>query len=201
MWADEVFFYVPDRLNCPDAAMRSLQLARQHAATEHERLVYEGWILYDTGNCEEGLCKAEESIRLQRSFEAYFLKAYALADSSPDPSCSTTVVSLLEDALKCPSDRLRKGQVGLILSSLLACTCMHLNYLGTTKSVSIFSPSLKFDYFQRFAHSMLQKILFISCYNRRARFLRTTFLQQINLHYLILKRAVHIRDLFMFIRQ
>lgn len=99
------------RLNCPDAAMRSLQLARQHAATEHERLVYEGWILYDTGHCEEGLRKAEESIRLQRSFEAFFLKAYALADSSPpDPSCSTTVVSLLEDALKCPSDRLRKGQ-------------------------------------------------------------------------------------------
>lgn len=108
---------VSDRLNCPDAAMRSLQLARQHAATEHERLVYEGWILYDTGHCEEGLRKAEESIRLQRSFEAFFLKAYALADSSPpDPSCSTTVVSLLEDALKCPSDRLRKGQVCLIFS-------------------------------------------------------------------------------------
>lgn len=98
------------RLNCPDAAMRSLQLAREHAATEHERLVYEGWILYDTGHCEEGLRKAEESISLQRSFEAFFLKAYALADSSPDPSCSATVVSLLEDALKCPSDRLRKGQ-------------------------------------------------------------------------------------------
>ncbi|XP_072955716.1 ETO1-like protein 1 [Typha angustifolia] len=98
------------RLNCPEAAMRSLQLARQHAATEHERLVYEGWILYDTGHCEEGLRKAEESISIQRSFEAFFLKAYALADSSLDPSCSDTVVSLLEDALKCPSDRLRKGQ-------------------------------------------------------------------------------------------
>ncbi|XP_042424603.1 ETO1-like protein 1 [Zingiber officinale] len=98
------------RLNCPEAAMRSLQLARQHAATEHERLVYEGWILYDTGHCEEGLRKAEESISIQRSFEAFFLKAYALADSSLDPSCSATVVSLLEDALKCPSDRLRKGQ-------------------------------------------------------------------------------------------
>ncbi|XP_042493801.1 ETO1-like protein 1 [Macadamia integrifolia] len=98
------------RLNCPDAAMQSLQLARQHASSEHERLVYEGWILYDTGHCEEGLQKAEESINLKRSFEAFFLKAYALADSSLDPSCFSTVVTLLEDALKCPSDRLRKGQ-------------------------------------------------------------------------------------------
>lgn len=98
------------RLNCPEAAMRSLQLARQHASSEDERLVYEGWILYDTGHCEEGLSKAEESIKLKRSFEAFFLKAYALADSSQDPSCSSAVISLLEDALKCPSDRLRKGQ-------------------------------------------------------------------------------------------
>ncbi|KAJ8899367.1 hypothetical protein K2173_018341 [Erythroxylum novogranatense] len=98
------------RLNCPEAAMRSLRLARQHASFEHERLVYEGWILYDTGHCEEGLRKAEESIKIKRSFEAFFLKAYALADSSLDPSCSSVVVSLLEDALKCPSDRLRKGQ-------------------------------------------------------------------------------------------
>lgn len=96
--------------------MRSLQLARQHASSEHERLVYEGWILYDTGHCEEGLQKAEESIKIKRSFEAFFLKAYALADSSQDPSCSSTVVSLLEDALKCPSDRLRKGQVWLSIS-------------------------------------------------------------------------------------
>ncbi|KAH9614990.1 hypothetical protein KSS87_008417 [Heliosperma pusillum] len=99
------------RLNCPEAAMQSLQLARQHAASDDERLVYEGWILYDTGHCEEGLRKAEESIKLKRSFEAFFLKAYALADSSQDPSCSSAVISLLEDALKCPSDRLRKGQV------------------------------------------------------------------------------------------
>ncbi|XP_043696127.1 ETO1-like protein 1 [Telopea speciosissima] len=98
------------RLSCSDAAMRSLQLARQHASSVHERLVYEGWILYDAGHYEEGLWKAEESINLKRSFEALFLKAYALADSSLDPSCSSTVVSLLEDALKCPSDRLRKGQ-------------------------------------------------------------------------------------------
>lgn len=91
--------------------MRSLQLARQHASSEPEKLVYEGWILYDTGHCEEGLRKAEESISLQRSFEAFFLKAYALADSSQESSCSSVVVSLLEEALKCPSDRLRKGQV------------------------------------------------------------------------------------------
>ncbi|CAL5411104.1 unnamed protein product [Camellia sinensis] len=98
------------RLNCPEAAMQSLQLARQHASSEHERLVYEGWILYDMGHCEEGLRKVEDSISLMRSFEAFFLKAYALADSSHDSSCSSTVISLLQDALKCPSDRLRKGQ-------------------------------------------------------------------------------------------
>ncbi|CAH9093662.1 unnamed protein product [Cuscuta europaea] len=98
------------RLNCPEAAMRSLELARQHASSEHERLVYEGWILYDSGHCEEGLRKADESIRIKRSFEAFFLKAYALADSCLDPSCSSTVISLLEEALRCPSDRLRKGQ-------------------------------------------------------------------------------------------
>jgi len=105
------------RLNCPEAAMRSLQLAREHAASDHERLVYEGWILYDTGHCEEGLQKAEASIAIQRSFEAFFLKAYALADSSLDPSTSATVVSLLEDALWCPSDRLRKGQVRVLFPS------------------------------------------------------------------------------------
>ncbi|XP_020233824.1 ETO1-like protein 1 [Cajanus cajan] len=98
------------RLNCPEAAMQSLQLAWQHASSKHERLVYEGWILYDTGHYEEGLQKAEESINIKRSFEAYFLKAYALADSSVDSSCSITVISLLEDALRCPSDNLRKGQ-------------------------------------------------------------------------------------------
>lgn len=67
--------------------------------------------MYDTGHCEEGLRKAEESIAIHRSFEAFFLKAYALADSGPDPPSSAAVVSLLEEALKCPSDRLRKGQV------------------------------------------------------------------------------------------
>ncbi|CAL5420731.1 unnamed protein product [Camellia sinensis] len=96
-------------ISCKEAAMQSLLLARQHASSEHERLVYEGWILYDMGHCEEGLRKAEDSISLMRSFEAFFLKAYALADSSHDSSCSSTVISLLQDALKCPSDQLRKG--------------------------------------------------------------------------------------------
>lgn len=102
--------------------MRSLQLARQHASSDHERLVYEGWILYDTGHCAEGLRKAEESINLKRSFEAFFLKAYALADSSLDPSCSSVVVALLEEALKCPSDRLRKGQVWFDFFSIWSLT-------------------------------------------------------------------------------
>ncbi|KAJ3669897.1 hypothetical protein LUZ60_010221 [Juncus effusus] len=98
------------RLNCPEAAMRSLQLARSHSSADHERLVYEGWLLYDTGHCNEALKKAEESISLQRSFEAFFLKAYVLADSGTDSSCSVSCIELLEEALKCPSDRLRKGQ-------------------------------------------------------------------------------------------
>ncbi|KAK6231178.1 hypothetical protein SCA6_001251 [Theobroma cacao] len=98
------------RLNCQKAAMRSLRLARNHSTSEHERLVYEGWILYDTGHREEALAKAEESISIQRSFEAFFLKAYALADSSLDQESSLYVIQLLEDALRCPSDGLRKGQ-------------------------------------------------------------------------------------------
>ncbi|XP_071720285.1 ethylene-overproduction protein 1 [Rutidosis leptorrhynchoides] len=98
------------RLNCQKAAMRSLRLARNLSTTKHERLVYEGWILYDTGYREEALAKAEESILLQRSFEAYFLKAYTLADASLDQDSSSFVIQLLIDALKCPSDGLRKGQ-------------------------------------------------------------------------------------------
>ncbi|TQD94280.1 hypothetical protein C1H46_020094 [Malus baccata] len=98
------------RLNCQKAAMHSLRLARNHSSSEHERLVYEGWILYDTGHREEALAKAEESIAIQRSFEAFFLKAYALADSSLDSESSTYVIQLLEEALRCPSDGLRKGQ-------------------------------------------------------------------------------------------
>ncbi|XP_010529900.1 PREDICTED: ethylene-overproduction protein 1 isoform X2 [Tarenaya hassleriana] len=98
------------RLNCQKAAMRSLRLARNHSKSENERLVYEGWILYDTGHREEALAKAEESISIQRSFEAFFLKAYALADSTLDPKSSKYVIQLLEEALRCPSDGLRKGQ-------------------------------------------------------------------------------------------
>ncbi|KAE9600858.1 hypothetical protein Lal_00011336 [Lupinus albus] len=98
------------RLNSQKAAMRSLRLARNHSTSDHERLVYEGWILYDTGHREEALVKAEESISIQRSFEAYFLKAYALADSVLDSESSKYVIHLLEQALRCPSDGLRKGQ-------------------------------------------------------------------------------------------
>uniref|UniRef100_A0A7N0T346 BTB domain-containing protein n=1 Tax=Kalanchoe fedtschenkoi TaxID=63787 RepID=A0A7N0T346_KALFE len=98
------------RLNCQKAAMRSLRLARNCSISENERLVYEGWILYDTGHHEEALAKAEESITVQRSFEAFFLKAYALADSSLDPASSLPVIHILEEALRCPSDGLRKGQ-------------------------------------------------------------------------------------------
>ncbi|KAJ6798680.1 ethylene-overproduction protein 1 [Iris pallida] len=98
------------RLNCENAAMHSLQLARNHSQHEHERLVYEGWILYDTGHRKEALAKAEESIAIQRSFEAFFLKAYALADVSLDQSSSSYVIQLLEQANSCASDNLRKGQ-------------------------------------------------------------------------------------------
>ncbi|XP_059626440.1 ethylene-overproduction protein 1 [Cornus florida] len=98
------------RLNCQKAAMRSLRFARNHSSSEHERFVYEGWILYDTGHREEALSKAEKSISIQRSFEALFLKAYILADTTLNPESSSHVVQLLEEALRCPSDSLRKGQ-------------------------------------------------------------------------------------------
>lgn len=103
------------RLNCQKAAMRSLRLARNHSVSEHEKLVYEGWISYDTGHREEALSKAEESVVIQRSFEAFFLKAYVLADTSLNPESSAYVIQLLEEALKCPSDGLRKGQVLFIV--------------------------------------------------------------------------------------
>lgn len=67
--------------------------------------------MYDTGHCEEALCRAEKSISIQRSFEAFFLKAYTLADTNLDPESTSSVIQLLEEALKCPSDGLRKGQV------------------------------------------------------------------------------------------
>ncbi|KAL2508076.1 tetratricopeptide repeat (TPR)-containing protein [Forsythia ovata] len=98
------------RLNCQKAAMRSLRFAHNHSSSNYERLVYEGWILYDSGYREEAIAKAEESISLQRSFEAFFLKAYALADTYLDPESASYVIHLLEEALRCPSDGLRKGQ-------------------------------------------------------------------------------------------
>lgn len=108
---------IPDyfRLNCHQAAMRSLRMARNHATSDHERLVYEGWISYDTGHLEEALAKAEEAIAIKRSFEAFFLKAYAMTDpdSNLDSASSTYIVQLLEEALRCPSDGLRKGQVSI----------------------------------------------------------------------------------------
>ncbi|KAG8063773.1 hypothetical protein GUJ93_ZPchr0003g18047 [Zizania palustris] len=98
------------RLNCQKAAMRSLRFARNSSAHEHERLVYEGWILYDTGHREEALAKAEQSIKIQRSFEAFFLQAYALGDANLDTESALSVVQLLEQANSCASDNLRKGQ-------------------------------------------------------------------------------------------
>lgn len=95
--------------------MRCLRVARNDSQSEHERLVYEGWILYDTGHREEALERAEKSILIERSFEAFFLKAYILADANLDPESSSYVVQLLEEALKCPSDGLRKGQVSYII--------------------------------------------------------------------------------------
>ncbi|KAM3287740.1 ethylene-overproduction protein 1 isoform X1 [Capsicum chacoense] len=106
------------RLNSHRAAMRSLREARNQATSEHERLVYEGWILYDTGYREEAISKAEESISIQRSFEAYFLKAYVLSETHSDSEASLYVIKLLEEALRCPSDGLRKGQALSNLASI-----------------------------------------------------------------------------------
>ncbi|KAM7259990.1 hypothetical protein ACFE04_015731 [Oxalis oulophora] len=98
------------RLNCQKAAMRCLRMARNHSISEHEKLIYDGWILYDTNHREEALSMAEKSSLVQRSFEGFFLKAYTLADMNMDPESASVVIQLLEDALKCPSDGLRKGQ-------------------------------------------------------------------------------------------
>lgn len=102
------------RLNCQKAAMRSLRLARNHSTSMQERLIYEGWILYDTGYRDEAVTRADRSIEIQKSFEAFFLKAYVLADTNLDPESSSYVIQLLKEALKCPSDGLRKGQVSNI---------------------------------------------------------------------------------------
>ncbi|KAI4382439.1 hypothetical protein MLD38_008404 [Melastoma candidum] len=70
------------RWNSQKAAMRSLQMARNNSCSEHERLVYEGWIFYDTGNSKEALSMAEKSIAIQRSgckllYEGTSHQAYA----------------------------------------------------------------------------------------------------------------------------
>ncbi|XP_010535359.1 PREDICTED: ETO1-like protein 2 [Tarenaya hassleriana] len=98
------------RLNCQRAALRCLRLARNLAASEAEKFVYEGWMLYDMGHVDAALDKAEKAISIQRSFEAFFLKAYVLADKNLDPVETSSVIHILEEALKCPSDGLRKGQ-------------------------------------------------------------------------------------------
>ncbi|KAL2500250.1 tetratricopeptide repeat (TPR)-containing protein [Forsythia ovata] len=106
------------RLNCHQAAMRSLRMARNYADSDHERLIYEGWVLYDTGYRKEAISKAEESISIKRSFEAFFLKAYILSETTTDQESSLYVIQLLEEALRCPSDGLRKGQALSNLASI-----------------------------------------------------------------------------------
>lgn len=91
--------------------MRCLRMAWNLASSEAERLVYEGWLLYDMGHVDEALTKSEKAISIQRSFEAFFLKAYVIADKNLDPDETSCVVQVLEEALKCASDGLRKGQV------------------------------------------------------------------------------------------
>lgn len=86
-------------------------MARNHSTSEYERLVYEGLLLYDFGHREEALVKAEKSIFIQRSFEAFFLKVYALSSLNTDTKSLINVTKLYKEALKCPSDGLRKGQV------------------------------------------------------------------------------------------
>uniref|UniRef100_A0A1J3IC67 ETO1-like protein 2 n=1 Tax=Noccaea caerulescens TaxID=107243 RepID=A0A1J3IC67_NOCCA len=98
------------RLNCQGAAMRCLRMAWNLASSEAERLVYEGWLLYDMGHVDEALTKSEKAISIQRSFEAFFLKAYVIADKNLDTDETSCVVQVLEEALKCASDGLRKGQ-------------------------------------------------------------------------------------------
>ncbi|KAJ7294794.1 hypothetical protein O6H91_Y232100 [Diphasiastrum complanatum] len=99
------------RLSCSKAAIHSLRLAQEHAIDSSERLVYDGWIYYDTGNRKKALQKANESIDIQPSFQAFFLKAYIMSDKNEDGECSTEVVRLLREALKYPSDCLQKGQI------------------------------------------------------------------------------------------
>eukprot|EP01018_Ginkgo_biloba_P002417 Gb_16867 [translate_table: standard] len=141
------------RLNCPEEAMCSLKLARHHASCDHERLVYEAWILYDTGHRDKALQKAEESIGIQRSFEAFFFKAYALAESSLDAASSVIVVSLLEEALRCPSDGLRKGQALNNLGSIYV-DCGKLDH-----AADCYLSALKIRHFR--AHQGLARVHYL----------------------------------------
>lgn len=93
------------------SVIRSLRLARNHSTSKYKRLVYERWLLYDIVHHEEALAKAEESIVNQRSFEAFFFKAYMLSNSSTDTKSLMHVTQLYEEALRCASDGLHKGQV------------------------------------------------------------------------------------------
>jgi hypothetical protein len=60
--------------------MRSF--AQNCSAHEHDRIVYEGSILYDYGHREEALAKAKQSLLLQRSFDDFLLKAYVSSGNS-----------------------------------------------------------------------------------------------------------------------
>ncbi|MCD7454480.1 hypothetical protein HAX54_024972 [Datura stramonium] len=78
-------------------------------------------LLRGSGNLScfyEAIAKAEESISIQRSFEAFFLKAYVLSETTPDSESSLYSIQLLEEALRCPSDGLRKGQALSNLASV-----------------------------------------------------------------------------------
>ncbi|CAN4106146.1 unnamed protein product [Withania somnifera] len=116
------------RVNSHKAAMRSLREARNQATSEHEKLVYEGWILSDTGYREEAIAKAEESISILRSFEAFFLEAYVLSETSPDSESSLYIIQLLEEALRCPSDGLRKGQ-SFLSSRTYSCSIFEQRFM------------------------------------------------------------------------
>ena len=107
--------------------MRCLMLARNHATSDYERLIYEGLILYDTGYNKAAVSKADLSISIQRSFEAFFLKAYALADATLDAESYSHIIQLLEEALRCPSDVLRKGQVDkkIVISFFICPNCVY----------------------------------------------------------------------------
>nr|CAB3501120.1 unnamed protein product [Digitaria exilis] len=98
----------------------SLAVVQQMLAREpgNSSLRFRQSLLLLSGHRDEALAKAEQSIRLQRSFEAFFLKAYALGDSSLDTESSLSVVQLLEHANSCASDNLRKGQAYNNMGSL-----------------------------------------------------------------------------------